>query len=352
MKTIKNIPHILAFGSLLILAACGTKGNPLKSEIPLGQIPVKIWNIEIFEGLIPLHGSGKFTTDDEIILSFKTGGIISEVFVSEGDLVKKGQVLATLDMTEINTGVAQAQLVYEKALRNFERTGRLLADSVATLEQVQNSKTALDLAGQTLAAVNFNKAYSLIRAPKEGYVLKKFANAGQQVSAGSAVVQINGTAKGSWKLKVAMSDKDWAAISEGNSATIQTAVEADKNHAATVVQKTKLADPMTGAYVVELEFLENEPEFLASGMFGSAIIFTKTKQISWNIPFEALLDANGGHGFVFITEDGLKAKKITVKTGSIFHDRIQILEGLENYSQLIISGSAYLTDQSPIKIQQ
>lgn len=342
---------ILLIPAIWVLNACGTDGKANNKIIPQGRIPVKIRPIELSEDKMDIQGTGQFTTDDETLLSFKTGGIINQILVSEGDYIQKGQLLATLDLTEINTGVAQAQLAYDKALRDYERVHRLLIDSVATLEQSQNGKTALDIAIQNLEAVEFNKNYSQIRAVSNGYVLKKYANAGQQISPGSPVLQTNGTGKGSWKLKVALSDRDWASVQEGDAVEIYTPVQPDNQYHARVKRKSKIADAVTGTYQVEIEFAEAAPDYLASGMFGTAIIHTSQEQSTWFVPFEAILDANGGKGFVFVTKDKETAEKIVVDLGRIHTDKVQILHGLEGYQHLIVSGSAYLNDQSLISIQ-
>lgn len=342
---------LLLIPVILVLNACGTDGKASNKIIPQGIIPVKISPIELSENKIDIQGTGQFTTDEETLLSFKTGGIISQVLVSEGDYIQKGQLLATLDLTEINTGVAQAQLAYEKSLRDYERVQRLLADSVATLEQSQNGKTALDIAIQNLEAAKFNKNFSQIRAVSNGYVLKKYANAGQQISPGFPVLQTNGTGKGSWKLKVALSDRDWASVREGDVVEISTPVQPNNFYGGRVKRKSRIADALTGTYQVEIEFDEAAPEYLASGMFGAAIIHASQEQPTWYVPYEAILDANGGKGFVFVTKDKETAEKITVNLGRIYADKVQILEGLEGYQHLIVSGSAYLSDRSSISIQ-
>ncbi|WP_113922559.1 efflux RND transporter periplasmic adaptor subunit [Cognataquiflexum aquatile] len=336
---------------ITFLQSCGTKGNSMNTEIPKGQIPVKVQEILQSDGNQDIEATGQFTTDDETILSFKTGGIVAQVLVSEGDFIKKGQLLATLDLTEINTSVNQAQLGYEKAKRDYDRVQRLLADSVATVEQAQNSKTALDISAQSLEAAKFNKDYSQIRAVRDGNVLKKFINAGQQIAPGSPVFQTNGSGQGSWKLKVYLSDREWALVKEGDKVAIITPVEPEKTFEAKIKRKSKVADPMTGTYQVEVEFTEKTPDNLASGMFGSAKILASSAQKTWFIPYEAILDANAGQGFVFVTKDGATAQKVSIKIGKIYPDKVQVTEGLEGYSKLIVSGSAYLTDQSPISIQ-
>ena len=73
-------------------------------------------------------------------------------------------------------------------------------------------------------------------------------------------------------------------------------------------------------------------------------------QTSWSVPYEAVLDANDNEGFVFITNDNKKAIKQPVIIESFDGNTIRISKGLENAVALIISGSAYLTDNSPITI--
>ena len=151
--------------------------------------------------------SGQFTTDDEVMMSFKTTGIISKIFVKEGDAIKKGQLLATLNLTEIDASLQQAQLAYEKASRDLQRLNNLYNDSVATLEQVQNAKTTRDLAAQQLNTARFNSQYSEIRAEANGFVLRKLANEGQLVSSGNAVFQTNGAGSGKWILRSGITDQ-------------------------------------------------------------------------------------------------------------------------------------------------
>ena len=138
-------------------------------------------SVKEYNALEKIPVSGQFTTDDEVMMSFKTTGIINKIFVKEGDAIKKGQVLATLNLTEIDAGLQQAQLAYEKAGRDLQRLNNLFNDSVATLEQVQNAKTTKDLAAQQLNTARFNRQYSEIHAEANGFVLRKLANEGQLV---------------------------------------------------------------------------------------------------------------------------------------------------------------------------
>jgi RND family efflux transporter MFP subunit len=336
--------------SLFFLLGCSSSTPTDKGTPQTGQaIPVSLIPLQSKAMTAAVTASGTFSTKDETLLSFKLGGIVAKVVVEEGDPVKSGQIVASLDLTEIQAGVRQSKLAYEKALRDHQRAARLYTDSVATLEQFENSKTALDIAEQQLNTANFNLAQSQIRATKNGFVLKKFVNPGQLVASGTPILQINGASSGAWTLKVTLSDQQWNSIQIGDQAELNPAASAIWT-AGKVTQKSQSADPITGTYWVEISPESSKDLSLASGMFGKASIQPSQTVQGWEVPFESVLDANGDSGFVFVV-DGQKAKKVKVQLGKITTSSIQVLAGLENYSSLIVSGSAYLADGSTIQVK-
>lgn len=298
--------------------------------------------------------SGQFTTDDEVMLSFKTGGIINSLNVKEGDAVKKGQLLATLNLTEINAQVQQASLSVEKAQRDYQRIQNLYKDSVATLEQLQNNKTALQQAQQQWNMAKYNRQYSEIHAPKDGYILRKLANAGQLVTAGTAVLQTNGAETNKWILRVGISDSEWARLQLNDHAQIQTTALPGQTLQGTVTRKSEGVDAVTGTFSADITLTCKKPKAIAAGMFGKAVItptHTSEGGSEWQIPYEALLDGDGASGYVFVTDDNKTAHKVKVTVAGINKNTVTISAGLEDAKALIISGSAYLTDNSAIVVQ-
>ena len=206
----------------------------------------------------------------------------------------------------------------------------------------------MDIAEQQLKAANFNLSQSQIRAAKNGFVLKKFVNAGQLVASGTPILQINGASSSTWVFQATVSDQQWSLLNLEDQAEVFPASGSTAARGK-VIRKSQAADPMTGSYWVEIALESVEGLSLASGMFGQASIQPTTNVQGWEIPFESLLDAEGDSGYVFVTADGKTAKKVKVKVGKISPNAVQILSGLENYRSLIVSGSAYLSDGSTIE---
>jgi multidrug efflux pump subunit AcrA (membrane-fusion protein) len=116
------------------LFAC--KQAPKKEVITEEIIPVELMQLQQDSIHQSIFAAGQFTTDDETNLAFKTGGVVNRVLVKEGDAITKGQLLATLNMTEVNAMAEQASLALQKAQRDYERASNLYKDSVATLERM------------------------------------------------------------------------------------------------------------------------------------------------------------------------------------------------------------------------
>ncbi|MDF9799613.1 RND family efflux transporter MFP subunit [Catalinimonas alkaloidigena] len=348
MKTIHTFIFIVLGG--LSWQACSPAESAKAMPENDAPIPVQLMKLEKEAVSRAITTSGQFSTDDETTLSFKTGGIIRDIHVREGDYVHRGELLARLNLTEIRTGVKQAELALQKAQRDFQRAKNLYQDSVATLEQFQNAQTALALTEEQLKSAKFNLNYSEIRAAADGYVLKKFANAGQMISAGDPVIRVNGAGKAHWIFKAGVSDKEWVIIQEGDAASIITDAMPEKPVAARVIRKSEGADPVNGAFTIELRADADSQKKLASGLFGTATIVPQQKVNVWRIPYEALLDGHGDQGFVFVTSDKKTAQKVEVSIAAIDNEFVHISGGLEDATALITRGSAYLKDESTISI--
>lgn len=346
------LPLLYAAVLLVLLEACVGKAANRKPERKLDPVPVKLEKVHREPISREIKVSGQLSTDDETYLSFKTGGIVKKVFVREGDRIQKGQLLAVLDLTEIKAQATQVRLAYEKALRDYNRAANLHRDSVATLEQFQNASTGLELSRQQLETATFNLQFSEIRALENGYVLRKFINDGQLITAGAPAIQTNGALKGRWVLRCGVGDRDWQTIRLGDAATFTMDAATGVTYKARVIRKSEGTDPATGTFMVELESLNAGLHDFASGMFARAIIQSGHAGEGWRIPLDAIVDGGGEIGYVFVTTDGRTASRKPVTIQEIGDGYAWVSAGLSDSVSVVVQGNAYLADGSPILTQQ
>ncbi|SNR41081.1 efflux RND transporter periplasmic adaptor subunit [Flavobacterium sp. ov086] len=296
-----------------------------------------------------ISASGLVTTENTANYAFKIGGIVNHIYVEEGNFFKKGQLLATLDETEISAGLNQTDLNVKKYERDYTRANNLYKDSVYTLEQLQNTKTGLDIAKKQKDAVAFNARYAKIYAASDGFVSQKIASVGEVVGPGSPILAINETShNNNYLLKIGLTDTEWAAAKIGQKAVVTLDGYPDKQFDALVFRKSQSADAALGSFQVELK-LEMKNSKPAVGMFGKAEIHTDNAQDVITIPYDALIEADGNKAYVFIVVNN-KVKRQPVTIYKFENKTVYIKDGLQKTDQIVISNSAYLNEQSTIKI--
>jgi RND family efflux transporter MFP subunit len=333
-----KIKWILIF-SLLVFTACGKKqGNGLSRQaVSIRTSPVAVQFLSE-----PVRTSGFLSSETEAKLSFKTGGIIQRLYVREGERVRQGQVLAGLKLDEIRAYADQARNGYEKAQRDFERAQNLYRDSVATLEQVQDAQTGLNVAKSTLDIAEFNLGQSLVVAPSDGRVLKKLADENELIGPGYPVF-LFGTDGGRWAVKASATDRDAVRLAPGDSASVSFDAFPGEVFPSKVKTVSGAPDPMSGLFEAVLS-LKIKKKNLASGLMADVDLFPSDKREMRVVPFEALTDVDGLHGFVFtVTNDSL-AKKMPVTVGFLSNGTAAVERGLEKTDRVVTDGTAYLED--------
>lgn len=312
-------------------------------------ISIKTATVESLAFTNTISASGLVTTENQANYGFKIGGVVSEIYVQEGQFFKKGQLLATLDQTEINAGLNQADLNLKKFERDYERANNLYKDNVYTLEQLQNTKTGLDIAKKQKEAVAFNSRYAKIYATADGFLANKIANEGEVVSPGSPILAINETSKNNnYLLKVGLTDKEWASVKINQKAIVTLDGFPDEKFEATVFRKSQAADAALGSFQIELK-LNMKDHKPAVGMFGKAEIQTDKAEDAMVIPYNALIEADGNKAFVFAVENN-KVKRKSITINKFDNDKVYVKDGLQKTDQIVISNSAYLNEESKIKI--
>lgn len=350
------VPSALAF-ALSLLLGCAKETAEAVLETSAAQstvsaVPVETVRPSPADQLSAIRATGMLSASVEMRMSFKTGGILKRILVKGGERVHAGQLLAELDLTEIDAGARQAREGLRKAERDYERAALLFKQDVIAKAQLDDARTALDVARAANAATRFNADVGRLSAQTEGVVLKQFVEAGEVIAPGALVLAL-GQEDSKKILKVALSDVDAVRVAIGDPARVQFDAFPGQEFSATVVRLAGSANAGTGLFEIELA-IDGDLSRLSSGVIGQAQIqpqgaAPESSAQGVLIPVAALVQANADQGQVFVVQER-HAKARSVRLGAMFGTSILVREGLDLDDQVVVRGAPYLDDGSLVLV--
>lgn len=331
--------------TVLTLAGCGGGEEAATGK---AAAPVRTATVETAPAVESLRAVGVIAPADEVRLSFKTGGVIRSIAVQQGERVRAGQLLATLADVEVAAAVAQARAVADQAARDLERGRALLADEVATREEIEGLSTANAVAQAQLRTALFNARHARIEAPADGVVLRRLAEPDELVAAGQPVLVVGNT-DGGWIVRAALSDRDVVRVQEGDVAQVSLDAFRSRVFAAKVTEIAAAADPQTGTYEMKLA-VEPAGAQLVQGLVAKVVISDDEAESVAVVPITSLLEADGSEATVFVVADGGVAKRVAVRTGRLLGERVEVLAGLSPGDRVVTEGAAWLNDNDAVRV--
>jgi RND family efflux transporter MFP subunit len=294
----------------------------------------------------PVRGTGVLRLKSEVDLSFKVGGIVAAVLVEEGATVKKGQLLARLDPTEVDVALRQAKDGQAKAERDLERVKRLHASGSLPVADLQNAETGASMARASVDAAGFNAQRSAIYASDDGRIDRRMVEPGEVLAPGRPVFHMSGRSKGA-VVRLGLTDRDVLRVRDGDVARVVLDARPELELPARITQIATVASPGAGTFDVEVR-LDSLPEGLLSGLTAKVEI-RHDETVSAVVPIGALVEGHGDQASVFVA-DGPRAKKLAVRIAFLQGDRAALASGLESVEHVVDSGSSQLAEGTTLRI--
>lgn len=311
---------------------------------------VKVSEVKESNQPIPIHAIGRLGSDQELKLSFKIGGIIASMRGDEGDYVRAGQRLASLRTNEIDAQVLKAERALQKAKRDLERIEKMYADSAATLENVQDLTTLVQVSEADLDIAQFNQTYAQINSPVNGRILRRLAEPNELVGPGQPLFVIAAASGGTYVMKVALSDRDINRVNYQTKAKVHFDAFPKQIFNAKVITIAESADPVTGTFEVELQ-VEAGKARLRNGFIGTVELMPASEDTYLELPISAIVEGDEEELSVFIPMADSSARMIKVQPFHITSEMIYVYKPSDQQLQIVITdGAPYLSDGDRIHI--
>lgn len=327
------------------LAGCGRKPAEAPAAAPAHR--VRVAPVQWSDAAIPVTAHGVVARKVESLLSFKIGGIVQAVGVRAGDPVKAGAVLATLDPVEIDAQVTRARAAVDKAQRDLARAERLEGERVATLEQVQDARTAVEMAEAAARAAEFNRRFAVITAPADGVILRRTIDPDELVEAGRGGLTFAAD-DAPWIVRAGLSERELAGIHPGSAACVRlTGGEACEG---VVTQVAGVVDGSTRTIPVEIE-LRGEAGGLRSGFVAQVEIVPDAVARRAVVPLESLVAGDGRSAQVFLlAADGAAVRRVAVEVGALADGLAYLATPLPEGATVVTAGAEFLNDGDAVVV--
>jgi RND family efflux transporter MFP subunit len=328
---------ILAALLAIVLAGCQkkTEQEEVKEEFT-GAREVKIATVRLGDISSDIEFSGKMKAEKTVNIAPSMSGRIDKLIVDMGSVVKKGDLLAKLDDTQLK----QAKTQYVNMEKNFKRMQELQktgAIDEATFDEVE---TGFKVAK---SSYEFMLKNTEIRAPINGVITVIFKKEGENYDAMMDPMLLRMMNLDEIKAKIQVSDADINKIKKGQKAILFVS-SSDEEFTGKVSFVSPEADMMSGTFNVEIA-LKNSDNILKHNQFARIKVLTKTSENTIIVPQQAILGAN----HVFIIENN-KAVKKYVTLGLENEYEIEITEGLHDGETVIIRGNIGLSEGDNVEI--
>jgi multidrug efflux system membrane fusion protein len=328
------------------------------------QFPVEVAPIEVRDVEYAVSAVGSVEAFEQVQITARVAGVVERVGFTEGQMVKKGEVLAEIEPTRYSLAVDAAKAALEKAQAaeaeaqagaqrraavNEQRPGLLPAEELESFQtrartavaEVSAAKAALDQ-----AQLNLRDAY--VRAPMDGVLQTRTVQTGQYVQPGHVLATL--LRRDPLLLRFRVPEADVARIKPGMEARF-TVRSDSRGFSAKITHVAAAADDQSRMVPVTAHVAQEDVETLRPGAFASVVIPVGISKGSPVVPQTAVRPSERGF-LAYVVEDG-RARERVVELGLRTADgRVEVREGLKPGEQLVVRGAEALKEGAAVRIAQ
>ena len=328
------------------LDAAIAKASPNKN-IPL----VTAYAIKdtLFNHYIELQGN--LETKQNLVLTPKFAGLLTEMYVKEGQYVKKGQALAKVDDGGLSLQVSQLEIQTALAKTTFERQERLWNQKIGSEIQYLQAKTSYEAQQKAVDQLKTTLSKTIITAPFSGTIDNIITEKGNVVSPGvSQILRIVNLDK--MYVQVDVPERYISTIKKGTSTLVDIPV-LGKTYPSKIDQSSNFINPVNRTYTIDIS-IPNTEKLLKPNLTARLKINDYLNEKAILIPQSLISENSEGSQYVYTVGKNNKNENIaiqkTIKTGKSQGSLVEVLTGITVGDLLIQEGARSVKNEQPIQV--
>ncbi len=322
--------------------------NKEGKKIELTTVTVDTAEVKNFEHFVNLQGT--VISQDEVIASAEMGGRINRLFVTEGQNVSAGQIIARLDNQSLLSQKAEIETQLTLARDVFQRQEALWKDRIGSEVQFLESKTNVERLERNIETINTNLAKSTIYAPKSGVVSELNMKEGEFASPGIPIVSI--VSNRNLKIVADMPESYLNTIRLGDKVSIEFPA-INQTQQATISLIGSVINPANRTFKIEAKIQPDKNNLIKPNMLVKISINDYVLEDVIVLPLPLVQQEISGREYVMaVSKEGEHptATKKYVKTGQSFNNRVVVEDGIKPGELVVRDGARGLVDGTLLSI--
>ena len=341
-------------GAVLAAKAAEDKKVPAVAKPALTVTVVTPQRTELASTLV---ATGNIAAWQEALIGAEVNGLkLNDVRANVGDVVKKGQVLATFaaetidaDLAQSRASVAEAEASLAEAQSNADRARTLEASGALSTQQINQYVTVAKTAEARLAAVRAVARASQVRlantqllAPDDGTISARTATVGAVVQGGQELFRMVRKNRLEWRAEVTSSEL--SRIQPGQKVMVVTPAGANVPGRVRVIAPT--VDPQTRNVQVYVDLQAGATA--RAGMFARGE-FELGKSPALTVPQPSVV-VRDGSSFVFVLKSDNRVQQQKIVVGRRVGEQVEVTSGLQAEATIVAQGAGFLNDGDLVKV--
>ena len=325
-------------------------GSMNSGDINADKIPVDVMAVsyEPFNHFIQVSGTAEAVK--EAYISPEVGGQIREIYVSEGDFVERGKLLAKLN-TEINeSSIADMQSSLDLATVVYEKQKRLWEKGIGSEIQYLNAKNNKESLEQKMVTLRAQLDMAMLKSPVSGVVDEIYRKKGELASPGFQLMRIVNLEE--IYINADVSETYLSQVNEGEIVQVEFPVYPDMKLEVPIFRKGNVINPNNRTFTVQLK-LKNPDRLLKPNILSVIRINDFSADSAVVIPSVLIKqDITGSYLYTIQQSEGKWiARKVYVTTGKSYLDKTMVITGLQAGQRIIVQGYNLVSDGSEVYVK-
>jgi len=325
------------------------KLDELNPEKTISLITTFIVTQKAFQHFLELQG--RVETKQNIVLTPEITGILSQVYVKNGQKVSKGQLLAKIDDGGMGQQLAQMQIQSDLAKTTFERQQRLWEQKIGSEIQYLQAKSNFEGQQRAVNQMESQLAKTVVRAPFSGTIDNVLTEQGSVVSPGQTRLFRIVNLKDMY-IETDVPETYISSVIKGKKVEVSFPV-LGKSLDAQIRQAGNFINPNNRTFKVEID-VPNKDNSIKPNLTARLRINDYTNENALLIPQNIISENADGEQYIYVLKDKKNdkalAQRVIIKTGKTQGDVIEVLEGLNDGDEIINEGARSVEDGQSVKI--